>query len=158
AAKRLRFGIDAVSKLRRKIVANDEFASHNALCFGVAAAFEFAWFPESSLLGGKGLDNGVEIFLLVRQQFFPGDFQALVLALFVHQSRDNARYWIAPCGVEYRPQPRIDSAFHLQEEHRRVAHPVQKPRTSILARGIGRLTFEFTAPPMAARSDYAAAG
>jgi hypothetical protein len=28
----------------------------------------------------------------------------------------------------------------------------------VLARGIGRLTFEFTAPPMAARSDYVAAG
>jgi hypothetical protein len=28
----------------------------------------------------------------------------------------------------------------------------------VLARGIGRLTFEFTAPPMAARFDYAEAG
>ena len=27
-------------------------------------------------------------------------------------------------------------------------------REPVLARGIGRLTFEFTAPPMAARSDY----
>ena len=31
-------------------------------------------------------------------------------------------------------------------------------REPVLARGIGRLTFEFTAPPMAARSDYVAAG
>src|SRR5262249_11235568 len=29
---------------------------------------------------------------------------------------------IARRGVEYRPQPGIDSAFHLQEEHRCVAH------------------------------------
>jgi hypothetical protein len=34
------------------------------------------------------------------------------------------RYWIAQRGVEYRPQPGIDSAFHLQKEHRRVAHQV----------------------------------
>src|SRR5258707_15112154 len=31
-------------------------------------------------------------------------------------------------------------------------------RELVLARGIGLLTFEFTAPPMAARSDYVAAG
>lgn len=31
-------------------------------------------------------------------------------------------------------------------------------REPVLARGIGRLTFEFTAPSMAARFDYVAAG
>src|SRR5207248_2243986 len=43
----------------------------------------------------------------------------------------DMRYRIAQRGVEYRPQPGIDSAFHLQEKHCGVAHPVQKPRTSI---------------------------
>ena len=33
-----------------------------------------------------------------------------------------------------------------------------RKREPVLARGIGRLTFEFTAPPMAVRSDYADAG
>ncbi len=31
-------------------------------------------------------------------------------------------------------------------------------REPVLARGIGRLMFEFTAPPMAARFDYVPAG
>ena len=57
AAERLWFGINAVSKLRRKIVVNDELASHNPLCFGVATTLKPAWFPESAHLGGKARDD-----------------------------------------------------------------------------------------------------
>src|SRR6266480_8166842 len=81
ATERLRLGIDAVAKLRRKIVVNDKLPAHDALSFRVSAALKSAGFPESSHLRGKTLDNRVEIFLLVRQQLFLSNFQALVLAL-----------------------------------------------------------------------------
>src|SRR6478672_1207896 len=134
ATERLRLGIDAVAKLRRQVVVNNKLAVHDALSFGVPAALKSAGFPEPSHLRGKTFYDGVEKFFLVRQQLFLGDFQAFVLALFVNQGGNDARYWIAQRCVEYRPQPGIDSAFHLQEEHRGVAHAVQKPRTSIGSR------------------------
>src|SRR4029450_6622643 len=79
ATKRLRLGIDAVAKLRRKIVVNDKLPAYDALSFGVPAALKSAGFPESSHLRDKALDNRAEIFLLVRQQFFLGKLQPLVL-------------------------------------------------------------------------------
>jgi hypothetical protein len=110
---------------------NDKFSAYDSVCFGVSAPLEPAWFPESSHLCHEAFDNGVEIFIFVRQQLFLGDFQPLVPPHFVHQGGDDTRYWIAQSGVEYRPEPGIDSAFHLQKEHRRVAHQVQEPRTSV---------------------------
>src|SRR5262249_15857725 len=55
--KRLRFDVNAMPKSRRKIVVNHEFASHNTLCFGVAATLESARLPESSHLSGKAFDH-----------------------------------------------------------------------------------------------------
>src|SRR5262245_23270394 len=124
AAEGLRRGIDAVSKLRRKIVVNDKLPANDALSLGVSSSLKPAWFPESAHLRVKAFDDGVEIFLFARQKLFLGDFQAFVLAPFIHQCSDEARYWIAKGCVEYRSQPGIDSTFHLQKEHRRVAHPV----------------------------------
>ena len=49
-------------------------------------------------------------------------------------------------------------ALHLQEEHRGIRLTTFRNHEPVLARGIGRLMFEFTASPMAARSDYVAAG
>src|SRR6266481_1820644 len=57
ATERLRVGIDAVAKLRRKIVVNDKLPAYNALSFRVSAALKSAGFPESSHLRGKTLDN-----------------------------------------------------------------------------------------------------
>ena len=61
--------------------------------------------------------------------FKPSSFRCL----FINRG-DQARDWIAKDGVEYWAKPVIDSAFHLQKEHRGVAHQVQKPRASIGSR------------------------
>src|SRR4029077_1118491 len=78
ATELVRPGIDAVTKLRRKIVMNDKFATDDALSFSVPAALKSAGFPEPPHLRGKAFDDGVEKFLLVRQQPFLGDFQTFV--------------------------------------------------------------------------------
>src|SRR5262249_8966076 len=50
ATERWRLGVDAVAKLRRKMVVNDKFPADDPLSFGVPAALKSAGFPEFSHL------------------------------------------------------------------------------------------------------------
>src|SRR6266480_1579961 len=99
ATERLRLGIDAVAKLRGKIVVNDKLPAYDDLSFGVPAALKSAGFPETSNLRCNSLDNRAQISLLFTQQLSLGIFHPLILPLFAHQCVSDARYFIAQASV-----------------------------------------------------------
>ena len=66
---------------------HDEFAAHDAVRLGVPAALEPARLPQLLHLLREARDDRVEILFFVGQEFFLGDFQALVRPLQVDQRR-----------------------------------------------------------------------
>ena len=85
----VRLGEHAVPHVRWNVVPHDEFAAHNAMRLGVAAALILAGAVVLPHISGEGLDDGVEALPFARQSALFRELEALVLPAPVHDPLDE---------------------------------------------------------------------